>query len=41
MRPFTFKREATWLFLVGILPPAVGIFLAIVLPMIVRWLAGR
>ncbi len=40
MRPFTFKREVKWLFLIGVLPPTVGILIALVLPAIARWLGG-
>ena len=40
MKTFTFKREATWLLVLGLLP-AIGILLAIVWPAIARWLAAR
>ncbi len=41
MRPFTFKREAKWLFLIAVVPPGLGIGIAIAWPMIARWLAGH
>jgi hypothetical protein len=39
MRQFTFRREARWLLLLGLLP-VVGIVLAIVWPMLKSWM-GR
>ena len=37
MHHFTFKREARWLFIGSGVPPAVGILIAIVWPVIKGW----
>ncbi len=39
MRGFTFKREAHWLFIIAAVPPTIGILIAIVWPILARWLA--
>ncbi len=41
MHQFTFKREAKWLLLIGVVPPGIGIAIAILWPMIARWLAAH
>ncbi len=40
MHPFTFKREAKWLLAISLVP-VVGVLLAIIWPVIARWLGGR
>ncbi len=37
MHPFTFRREARWLLGLTVLPPAIGIFIAIAWPAIKGW----
>lgn len=39
MHSFTFRREARWLLLFGLLP-VIAILIAIVWPAIARWLAA-
>ena len=38
---FTFKREAKWLVWLTVVPPAIGILIAIVWPAVARWLGAR
>ena len=37
MRHFTFRREARWLVLLTVLPPAIAMFAVLVWPTIARW----